>query len=355
MRALNRSGWRNALAALMLLAPGLALPAQYARVALVAVGGAAGGGDYADPLAAIADFGTWCGTPSAANPCLVKVLPGVYDVSGNGYLFMRPFIDVEGSGAGVTTIRGAGSSTFGLVRFGYWNSDLRALSVEATGDNPAVFFANCVGRMSDVDVRAAGPTRAVGILASGGSTNAVLQGVTVRASGAGANIALFTEASAQVLVRDSQLTATGGTNPSAVVNHSQLASGATPVRIVDSILQASGPGNVTTVFNNGGTLSLTNVQVSAEGAGDFVWAAYNAIRSSQWFGTLRIDGSQLSATALGPTTHATPLATWAKCTSLVGATRLDGPKPYTPYENAVVKCAASYNGAYDSVLPNCQW
>jgi hypothetical protein len=43
------------------------------------------------------------GNPSATNPYLVKVEPGIDDL-GTSSLFMRPFVDLEGSGEGVTTI-----------------------------------------------------------------------------------------------------------------------------------------------------------------------------------------------------------------------------------------------------------
>jgi hypothetical protein len=52
---------------------------KYGKVAIVAQSG----GDYTDPLTAMDDSGSWCGTASETNPCLVKIMPGVYDV-GSG-------------------------------------------------------------------------------------------------------------------------------------------------------------------------------------------------------------------------------------------------------------------------------
>ena len=51
--------------------------------------------------------------PSASNPYLVKIEPGIYDLEADS-LFMRPYVDIEGSGEGVTTITsslGTGSGT----------------------------------------------------------------------------------------------------------------------------------------------------------------------------------------------------------------------------------------------------
>lgn len=43
---------------------------KYAKVAFVAQSG----GDYTDPVSAMSAVDTWCGTPSASNPCLLKRL-----------------------------------------------------------------------------------------------------------------------------------------------------------------------------------------------------------------------------------------------------------------------------------------
>ncbi len=46
---------------------------KYGKVAVVAQTG----GDYTDPVAAMSALATWCGTPSASNACLLKIMPGV--------------------------------------------------------------------------------------------------------------------------------------------------------------------------------------------------------------------------------------------------------------------------------------
>jgi hypothetical protein len=61
----------------------------YSKVAIVAQSG----GDYTDPLTAMTDIAAWCGTPSATNPCLVRIMPGIYDLGNNG-LEMQPYVDI---------------------------------------------------------------------------------------------------------------------------------------------------------------------------------------------------------------------------------------------------------------------
>jgi hypothetical protein len=89
---------------------------------------------YSDPIAAMSDLPTWCGTPSSTNPCLVKILPGVYDI-GTNTLQMQSYVDIEGSGENITKIKGSGSGydTFSIVIEGAKHSELRSLTVEHTG------------------------------------------------------------------------------------------------------------------------------------------------------------------------------------------------------------------------------
>ncbi len=72
-------------------------------------------------------------TASATTPFLLKIEPGVYDVNATTFL-MKPFVDVEGSGEGVTKITGIGnaSNTVGTVQV-VGNSELRHLTVENRG------------------------------------------------------------------------------------------------------------------------------------------------------------------------------------------------------------------------------
>jgi len=72
-------------------------------------------------------------TPSATNPWLLRIGPGIYDL-GAGALQMKSYVDVEGSGTGATIVTAAGSAsvTTGTV-VGANNAELRSLTVRNTG------------------------------------------------------------------------------------------------------------------------------------------------------------------------------------------------------------------------------
>lgn len=115
---------------------------KYGKVAVAAQSG----GDYTDPVAAMAALATWCGIPSSTNPCLLKIMPGVYDI-GNNSLQMQPYVDIEGSGENVTTISGTPTFTSGWppnvgVLMGANNAELRFLTVRNIGTLGNVAIVN---------------------------------------------------------------------------------------------------------------------------------------------------------------------------------------------------------------------
>jgi hypothetical protein len=67
-------------------------------------------------------------SPSATNRWLLKIEPGIYDIQ-SGSLQMRPWVDVEGSGTNLTTIRSTGTTIIGAS-----DTELRMLTVEAIGN-----------------------------------------------------------------------------------------------------------------------------------------------------------------------------------------------------------------------------
>jgi len=71
-------------------------------------------------------------SPSSTNRWLLKIEPGIYEMQSNS-LQMRSWVDIEGSGIGVTIIR-ANSNSFNInTVLGASDAELRMLTVEATG------------------------------------------------------------------------------------------------------------------------------------------------------------------------------------------------------------------------------
>jgi hypothetical protein len=91
-----------------------ALGVMEARVAEVMAG--LRGGDlpmpgsavYTSPVLALNDASTWCGIPSKLSPCVIKIMPGVYDL-GASDLNMVQYVDIQGAGANVTRVFTSGT------------------------------------------------------------------------------------------------------------------------------------------------------------------------------------------------------------------------------------------------------
>ncbi len=75
---------------------------------------------------------------SQADAWLLKLEPGKYDV-GATPLTMKQWVDVEGSGEGVTTVTGAACGPFTGVVIGAEDTELRMLSVENTCSTPGQY------------------------------------------------------------------------------------------------------------------------------------------------------------------------------------------------------------------------
>jgi len=157
------------------------------------------GGDYTNPVQAIANVDAgdnWCGVPSAANRCLLRLMPGDYNVgaaSFPGALVMRQFVDIDGSGSSTTRIFGTAASSLG----GYpatvalaSNAQLRNIAVENIGGGTYAFAitgsgTNRVGNLLNVAATASGGSSMnVAIINQNtGSNLAVLTNVSARAVG----------------------------------------------------------------------------------------------------------------------------------------------------------------------------
>ncbi len=108
---------------------GAAILSRYGKVAIVAKTG----GDYINPVDAMVGINDWCGTPSEINRCLLKVMPGVYDITVSSNVVMQPYVDLEGSGESVTMITSASVTGFGAgVVNCAANSEIRFITIQST-------------------------------------------------------------------------------------------------------------------------------------------------------------------------------------------------------------------------------
>jgi len=203
---------------------------KYGKVAIVAQSG----GDYIDPVNAMSNSDQWCGTPSASNPCLLKIMPGVYDL-GTSSLLMKEHVDVEGSGENVTTISSSVTTFNGTVN-GAGNSELRLLSVVNT-------------------------TPGIGIM-----SNQVTAFSISRVASKAAGYAVYNYYSDVAM---SDVTATGSGDqslyPHGVMNSRSYV---TMADVIAVGIAAPGGENGTGVWNYGGHQVMTNVTASGSGGGN---------------------------------------------------------------------------------------
>ena len=262
----------NAVTTAMLLdgavtADKLASDAFYARTLIVSVVG--DGSDTAANgqvlLDALAEAGAASPAPDASNPWLIKIEPGVYDV-GTSPVVMVPYVDVEGSGQGVTSIEGAIGDIEGLVRMAS-NSELRQVTVrnEGTGTWHYAVTANSPNqstdwRISDVTAIGMGGTGfSIGIMLfdiAGSCDGGVLTNVTAMGSGpaGGRGLAVLCDGGT---VTGTNVTATssGGTESLGILKRFS----STAV-LRDSSF--AGDDNAVQVNASGGTLKIISSEVN---------------------------------------------------------------------------------------------
>lgn len=271
---------------------------------------------------------------SATNPYLVKIEPGIYHL-GAGSLTMKPYVDVEGSGEGVTTLTSGVSSGAGTL-VGVDHSELRFLSVTNTGggqQSVALFSESTSPRFTHVTASAAGGAENYGIHISNGSP--VLTNVTATASGGGQSFAVG-NFNGNVTV----LNSTFGASNAAGLNIGLLTTLGGSVRLVSSTLTGSGGAVAIGMRSYSGSHSLQNVSASGSG-GSESYGIYNGQKTSGPSVSVhqsRVSGQTNSVFALGGTVK-------------LGASQLTGPAGVD--ELGAVACAASYDGSFNALGPGC--
>jgi len=271
---------------------------------------------------------------SASNPYLVKIEPGIYHLAA-GSVTMKPYVDVEGSGEGVTMLTSTNSSGSGTV-IGTDHSELRFLSVTNTGggqQSVALFSESTSPRFTHVTASAFGGAENYAIHISNGSP--ALTNVTAIASG-GAQSFAFGNFNGNVTVLDSTFAA----SDAAGLNIGLLTTLGGSVRVVSSALTGSGGAIAMGMRSYSGSHSLQNVTASGSGTNES-YGIYNGQKTSTPSVSVnqsRISGGTNSVFALGGSVK-------------LGASQLTGPAGVG--EIGSVVCAASYNGSFAPLGSGC--
>ena len=181
---------------------------SFVRTALVA-------GDGSDAANGLALLSALSGiTASAADPWVLKLEPGIYDLGG-AQLVLQPFIDLEGSGETVTRIKG--SRNLSGVVLGANDSQTRLLTIEGEGLGTPICFqaANTSPSLSQVTLFANATGSARGLQHSG-NASVDLDRVTVDVRGPSTVFGIYgtpgSGLAAELRVHDSsvKVTNTGG-------------------------------------------------------------------------------------------------------------------------------------------------
>ena len=235
------------------------------------------GGDFTGVQAALDSITD----ASATNPYLIRIGPGVYE----GKVVMKPFVDIEGSGTGITTltsnggavVNGLGNATVsfdpgdqstpaeirdltivsdrlatgeavGLEVANDQNSAFRGRHLEIRADGVdaarAVQFLDARSSFADstANAVAAGPgSEAVGIYAAGSETGPIVDTVTVEARNAASNSAISVAFTVDVELRNVDAFATGSDSVGlrvefgspVTVNDSRIEGALDAVRVAD--------------------------------------------------------------------------------------------------------------------------
>lgn len=337
---------------------------KYGKVAVVAQRG----GDYADPVSAMNDVSTWCGTPTAANLCLLKIMPGVYDI-GAASLQMAAYIDVEGAGESSTTIISSvpGAMTGTIV--GASDMEMRFFSVKnvsadgANTMNNAIFNSAASPAIHKVTAVCSGGQYCCGVRNEAASAPILTQMTsvaTINASNSYGAFGIFNAGGAAPFMRDVRATgSTGGRYSVGVIN--------TASNPLMSDVEATGNGlpgmsnNMSVgVWNQAcsSPVMLLHVKATASGAAGENDGIYN-YQSSVTAMNVRSTGSGPNSKGLLTVSPgnismdhsvlqgATASVNNGGSTVFVGNSKLDGALVRS---SGTTKCIGTYDGNYDPVV-----
>lgn len=316
------------------------LPEHVRMVVVSPVGTASENGTFLlDVLASI--------SPDAGNPYLLKIEPGVYDLGASQFQ-TKQYLDVEGSGQGVTRIRGnyvRGGALSGFVQV-VSNSELRMLTVENYGGSNNSFAGIDVWnevnvRISDVTVLVHSGNHHWGVETGGGGT--VIRNVTIRCTGGSENIGLHLRAD-NVIVDNANVRAVDGS----YANYGIILDSILDQTITNSVVEASGAASTanTGLYNQGGSHpDVFNCVIRAFGAADN-YAIRNRppLGATGAGGDIEIQNSRISGEDWSVLNESTDSV-------YVGASQLKGPVSNTG--TGSIKCANTCDESFDELNSSC--
>ena len=252
--------------------------AEYGNLIVVAKSG----GDFTSVTAAMNAIGTDPAYPAASSTerYLVWVAPGVYDDED---IDMQPFVDIAGSGQGVTVLRSVGGtgaiapSSATLV--GADDAELRDITIEieaaAPGNWTHAVYTTGTTRLRNVTAIATGGSNPRGVMVNTGGAP-ILVDVIARASGGSSSNTAVDIFSATAIADGLFASADGGSNARGIYvnsatsevlleNVTTVASGATTLNhgLDASLSSVTVEGYRTTVFGS----AALNVGVRCTGTG----------------------------------------------------------------------------------------
>lgn len=281
---------------------------------------------------------------TVTNPYLLKIEPGVYDLGNNG-LYMKEYVDIEGSGENTTTITSTNSSgnpfdgTSATV-IGANNAELRFLTVENRGGGDislAIVNLGASPDISNVTATARGGDGNEGVFNA--SSSPTMTDVTATAYGGTHSIGVENMDSSLPTMTD--VTAEGSMG--SVMNLGVLNYGSTP--IMTAVTATASGGRISYgVFNNNGSSPpiMTNVTATAYGGTENNTGVRN-LRASAIIKDSSISGSDYS------------IYLEENSIAMVGATMLDGAVSGSGvfYAPSFV-CVGAYDASFMALGTNCE-
>ncbi len=231
------------------------------------------GGDFTDPVTAINSIAD----ASASNPYLLRIMPGVYDLTSP--LVMKEYVDIEGSGETVTKLQ---TSNNWYMVSGSNNAEIRDLTIlnEKLGaiQNIGIYSVGTAPSINDVTVIVSGATNSNVAVFNYQGASTVMKHVTAMASGGGEATAIANSYNCSTIIENSTARADNGTGSAVSIG---IVSSTTVVRNVQSTASANSGYALAFAITGSSMAVLENVTGNAGGGrGIYIQASTATIKNS---------------------------------------------------------------------------